>query len=229
LSDKYTTARIDIGEEHFEIMVKPQAALDYKLGKTLGMSQILIIDTIFTDASKGMKASEESLVKAFKTTNPVQIAEIIMKRGEVQVTTDQRRQLVEDKKKQIIAFISRHCIDPRTGLPHPPLRVEQAISQIRISIDPFKSADEQAREVIQALRPILPIKIEQIRIAVKIPPEFASRSYGAVKDFGTITREEWQADGSWTAVVEMPAGLHASFLERLGKISQGTMQTKILK
>ncbi|HYB93289.1 MAG TPA: ribosome assembly factor SBDS [archaeon] len=229
MSDKYTTARIDIGEEHFEIMVKPQAALDYKLGKTLGMSQILIIDTIFTDASKGMKASEESLVKAFKTTNPVQIAEIIMKRGEVQVTTDQRRQLVEDKKKQIIAFISRHCIDPRTGLPHPPLRVEQAISQIRISIDPFKSADEQAREVIQALRPILPIKIEQIRIAVKIPPEFASRSYGAVKDFGTITREEWQADGSWTAVVEMPAGLHASFLERLGKISQGTMQTKILK
>jgi len=229
MAEKYTTARITIGEEHFEIMVKPQAALDSKLGKPLGMSQILIIDTIFTDASKGMKASEESLMKAFKTTNPIQIAEIIMKRGELQLTTDQRRQLVEDKRKQVIAFISRHCIDPRTGLPHPPLRVEQALSQIRISIDPFKGAEEQAREVIQALRPILPLKIEQIRVAVKIPPEFASKSYGAVKDFGTITHEEWQADGSWVAVVEMPAGLHTPFLEKLGKISQGTMQTKILK
>lgn len=229
MAEKYTTARLTIAGEHFEILVNPQVALDYKLGKPVGISQILFIDTIFTDASKGMKPSDEKLLAAFKTTDPLQIAETIMRRGALQLTTEQRRQLVEDKRKQIVAFICRHCLDPRTGLPHPPLRVEQAISQIRIAIDPFKDAEEQAREIIQALRPVLPLKIEQIRIAVKIPPEFASRAYGSIKGFGTIKQEEWQANGSWVAIVEMPAGLHGDFLEKLGKITQGTTQTKILK
>jgi ribosome maturation protein SDO1 len=229
MAEKYTTARLTIAGEHFEILVNPQAALDYKLGKPVGISQILFIDTIFTDASKGMKPSDEKLLAAFKTTNPLQIAETIMRRGALQLTTEQRRQLVEDKRKQIVAFICRHCLDPRTGLPHPPLRVEQAISQIRIAIDPFKGAEEQAREIIQVLRPVLPLKIEQIRIAVKIPPEFASRAYGSIKGFGKIKQEEWQANGSWVAIVEMPAGLHGDFLEKLGKITQGTIQTKILK
>ncbi len=229
MAEKYTIARLSVGGERFEIMVKPQAALDYKLGKPVGMSQLLVVNTIFTETSKGMKASDEKLLIAFKTTDPIQIAETVMKRGELQLTTEQRRELVEEKKKQIIAFICRHALDPRTGLPHPPLRVEQAISQIRISIDPFRNAEEQAREVIQALRPVLPLKIEQIRVAVKIPPEFASRAYGHVKGFGVIKQEEWQADGSWVAVVEMPAGLHGDFLDRLGKITQGSIQTKILK
>lgn len=229
MAEKYTIARLTIAGEHFEILVKPQAALDYKLGKPVEISQLLFIDPIFTDASKGMKASEEKLLDAFKTVDPLKIAEIIMQRGELQLTTEQRRQLVEDKKKQIIAFICRHCLDPRTGFPHPPLRVEQAVSQIRIAVDPFRSADEQAREVIQALRSVLPLKIEQIRMAVKIPPEFAARAYGPIKGFGSISQEEWQANGSWVAIVEMPAGLHGDFLEKLGRITQGTIQTKILK
>jgi len=159
----------------------------------------------------------------------VKIAEAIMQRGELQLTTEQRRQLIEDKKKQIIVFICRHCVDPRTGLPHPPIRVEQAIAQVRVSIDPFEDAEEQARAVIQLLRPILPLKMEQLRLAVKIPPEHATRAYGTVKDFGTIKQEEWQADGSWVAIIEMPAGLQTSFLEKVGKLTQGTLQIKILK
>lgn len=229
MAEKYTTARLTITGEHFEILVKPQAALEYKMGKPVEISQLLFIDTIFTDAGKGMKASDEKLLAAFKTVDSLKIAEIIMQRGALQLTTEQRRKLVEEKKKQVIAFICRHCLDPRTGLPHPPIRVEQAVSQIHITIDPFKNADEQAREVIQALRSVLPLKIAQIRIAVKIPPEFASRAYGSIKGFGSITNEEWQADGAWVAVVEMPAGLHGDFLEKLGKITQGTIQTKILK
>ena len=229
MGEKVITARAIVSGEHFEILVNPQAALDYKFGRPVELSQVIAVDEIFTDASKGMRASEEKLVKAFGTTDFVKIAEAIMKRGELQLTTEQRRQLIEDKKKQIIAFICRHCVYPRTSLPHPPLRIEQAITQVRTSIDPFKDAEEQARAVIQVLRPILPLKMEQIRLAVKIPPEHASRAYGTVKDFGIIKQEEWQADGSWAAIIEMPAGLQTSFLEKVGKLTQGTLQMKILK
>jgi ribosome maturation protein SDO1 len=229
MSEKFTTARISIGGEKFEILVKPQPALDYKLGRAVEISQLLLIDEIYFDASKGTRASIEKLQKYFGTTDVLKVAEEIMKRGELQLTTEQRRRLIEDKRKQIIAFISRNCIDPRTGAPHPPLRIEQALSQAKISIDPFKSAEEQAKTIIENLKPILPLKMEQIRVALKISPEYASKAYGSVKSFGTITQEEWQRDGSWVAIIEMPAGLYGPFIDKLGKVTQGSIQTKILK
>jgi ribosome maturation protein SDO1 len=128
-----------------------------------------------------------------------------------------------------VAFISRNCIDPRSGAPHPPLRIEQAMDQIRLTIDPFKSADEQAKLVIEELRILLPLKIEQMRVAIKILAEYTAKAYGALKNFGTIGKEEWQSDGSWVGILEMPAGLYGPFIDRLGKLSQGTIQTKILK
>ena len=229
MSDKYTTARITKSGEKFEILVKPDPALDYKMGKPIPISQMLVIDEIYADASKGTHASEEKLQKAFGTTDPASVAEDIMKHGELQLTTEQRRQLVDDKRKQIIAFISRNCLDPRTGTPHPPLRIEQAFNQIRMVVDPFKPAEEQAKAVIEELRILLPIKIDKMRVVVKVFAEHAAKAYGSIKSFGTITKEEWQADGALVALVEMPAGLYGSFVDRLGKLTQGTVQTKVLK
>jgi ribosome maturation protein SDO1 len=229
MSDKYTTARITKSGEKFEVLVKPEPALEYKMGKPTPISQMLIIDEIYADASKGTHASDEKLQKAFGTTDPLLVAEDIMKHGELQLTTEQRRQLVDDKRKQIVAFVSRNCIDPRTGTPHPPLRIEQAFNQIRLVVDPFKPAEEQAKAVIEELRTLLPIKIEKMKVAVKVFPEHAAKAYGSIKGFGTITREEWQKDGSLVALVEMPAGLYGSFVDRLGKLTQGTVQTKVLK
>ena len=228
MSDKYTTARLTRGTDHFEILVKPQQALDYKLGKQVPISQVLMIEEVYSDSGKGTRASEEKLQKHFSTTDPVKIAEEIMKSGELQLTTDQRRQLVEDKRKQIISIITRNAVDPRTGTPHPPLRIEQAMGQIRLSIDPYKSAEEQSKLVIEELRPILPLRMEQMKIAVKVFPEHAARAYNAFKSFGTVTKEEWQADGTLMAVLEMPAGMYGSFIDRVGKLTQGSIQTKVL-
>jgi ribosome maturation protein SDO1 len=228
MSDKYTTARLTKGQDHFEILVKPQQALDYKLGKQVPMSQVLLIEEVYSDSGKGTRASEEKLQKNFGTTDPVKVAEEVMKSGELQLTTEQRRQLVEDKRRQIVSIISRNALDPRSGTPHPPLRIEQAMGQIRLSIDPYKSAEEQAKLVIEELRPILPMKMEQMKIAVKVFPEHAARAYNAFKSFGNVSKEQWQSDGSLVAVVEMPAGMYGSFIEKIGKLTQGTIQTKVL-
>lgn len=228
MSQRYTIARLTHEGESFEILVKPDPALAHRLGKTTSLSEVLVSDTIFTDANKGTKPSEERLKKAFGTTDTLQIARTILKRGILQLTTEQRRQLTEDKRKQIIAFISRHSVDPKTNLPHPPLRIEQAMEQIHYSIDAFKEAEEQAKEIIKLLRPILPLKIAQVSVDIRIPPEYASKVYGTVKGYGTIKREEWRADGSWAAVVEMPAGLYGPFLEKLGQVTRGNVEAKLV-
>lgn len=159
MSERHTIARITREGEHFEILVKPQHALSYRLGKITSISEALIADTIFIDANKGLRASEDKLQKTFGTLDPIKIASVILKKGTLQLTTEQRRQMIEDKRKQIISFISRQCVDPRTNLPHPPLRIEQAWKQIHHPIDPFKEAEEQAKEIIKLLRPILPLTV----------------------------------------------------------------------
>jgi len=228
MSEKYTVARMTKDNEHFEVLVKPQKALDYRMGKIAAITEVLVTETIFSDANKGTKISEENLRKAFGITEPLKIAEIILKKGTLQLTTEQRRKMIEDKRKQIIDFISRQCVDPKTNLPHPPLRIENAMEQIHYSIDPFKPLEEQAKEIIKLLRPILPLKMEQVSVGVRVPAEYSARAYGTIKGFGTIKREEWRADGSWYGVLEMPAGLYAPFLEKLGEITKGNGEAKIV-
>ncbi|MEM3577816.1 MAG: ribosome assembly factor SBDS [Candidatus Bathyarchaeia archaeon] len=228
MSEKYTVARITKDNEHFEVLVKPQKALDYRMGKITALSEVLVTETIFSDANKGTKVAEENLRKAFGTTDPLKIADIILKKGTLQLTTEQRRKMIEDKRKQIIDFISRQCVDPKTNLPHPPMRIENALEQIHYPIDPFKPVEEQAKEIIKQLRAILPLKMEQISVGVHIPAQYSARAYGTIKGFGTIKREEWRSDGSWYGIIEMPAGLYAPFLERLGEITKGSGEAKVI-
>jgi len=229
MSQRYTIARLTHEGERFEILVKPDAALTYRLGKTTSLSEALVSDTVFTDANKGTKPSEEKLRKAFGTVDMFQIARMILQKGILQLTTEQRKQLIEDKRKQIIAFISRHCVDPRTKLPHPPLRIERAMQQVHYSIDPFKEAEEQAKDIIKLLRTILPLKMERVQVTIRIPPQYASKAYGTVKGFGAIKNEEWRSDGSWYAMVEMPAGLYGPFLEKIGEVTRGSAEAKLVK
>jgi len=228
MSEKYTVARLTKDNEHFEILVKPEKALDYRMGKIARITEVLAAEIIFADANKGTKVSEEQMRKAFETTDPLKIADTILKKGTLQLTTEQRRKMIEDKRKQIVDFISRQAVDPKTNLPHPPLRIENAMEQIRYPIDPHKPVEEQARDIVKLLRPILPLKIEQISLSVRIPAEYSARAYGAIKNFGTIKQEEWRADGSWYGIIEMPAGAYASFLNKLGEITKGSGEAKII-
>ncbi len=228
MSEKYTVARLTKDNEHFEVLVKSQKALDYRNGKIAGITEVLAAETIFSDANKGTRVAEEQLRKAFGTTDTLKIADVILKKGTLQLTTEQRRKMVEDKRKQVIDFISRQAVDPKTNLPHPPLRIENAMEQIHYPIDPYKPMEEQAKDIVKLLRPILPLKIEQISVGVHIPAEYSTRAYGSIKTFGAIKREEWRADGSWYGVVEMPAGSYASFLNKLGETTKGSGEAKIV-
>ena len=228
MSERYTIARITCEGERFEILVRPQPALDYTSGKNMSLSEVLVTDTVFIDANKGTKAGEDKLKAAFNTTDIRKVAETILNKGKLQLTTEQRRKLSFEKRRQIIAFIARHAVDPKTNLPHPIIRVEQAMEQIHYPIDPFKETEEQAKNIIKLLRPVLPLKVEQTTIEVRIPPAYAAKAYGTIKSYGSIKSEKWRADGSLLSTIEMPAGLYGPFLEKLGELTKGMAEAKRL-
>ena len=105
--DKVTIVKYSYASEKFEILVKPDPAFDYKLGKISEISKILVSDEIYTDSGKGTRASNELLVKVFKTEDTTKIAEIMMQKGELNLNTEQRKKMTTDKRKQIITFIAK--------------------------------------------------------------------------------------------------------------------------
>ncbi|MGZ4901356.1 MAG: ribosome assembly factor SBDS [Halobacteriota archaeon] len=227
--DNAVIARLVRGGEHFEVLVDPEYALQLREGERTAMDDILAIEEVFKDAAKGERASEEGLKKTFGTTDATEVAERIIKEGELHLTASQRHKIQEHKRKQIVNAIAANAVNPQTGLPHPPQRIEKALEEAKVNVDPFKSVDEQVNTALKAIRPLIPIRFEEITIAVKVPPNYVAKSYGPIQRFGKLIRQEWQHDGSWIGVVRIPSGLQNDFYELINGLSRGEAETKILE
>ena len=227
--DEAVIARLKKGEEHFEVLVDPYAAADLIDGKEIDITQNLAIDAIFKDSKKGTHASEESLQKNFGTNNIAEISKKIILKGDIQLTTEQRHKMQKNKRNRIVETIVKNAMDPKTKSPHPRQRIELAMEQAGVHIDPFKPVSDQVKTIIELLRPIIPISMENVRISVKIPAEYIGRAYGAVRGFGVLEQEDWQSDGSWIGIVKLPAGMQTDFYDRLNDLTKGNVSTKILK
>ncbi len=219
-------ARYTISGSKFEVLVNPTLAWDFHNGKELDIRDVLVGYTIFEDALRGERATDGSIEKAFGKIDALEIAKQILLKGEIQLTTDQRRKMVEEKKKEIITYIAQNAINPQTGLPHPPARIERALTEIKMAIDPWKNAEDQIKNIIRDLEPIIPIRLEKITLAVKLSGKFQAKAYQILIRNGTITKDEWTADGKWIALVEMAAGMQPKLVDQLEKLTKGQMEIK---
>lgn len=227
--DDAVIARYKKGENHFEILVDPYAAADLIEGKEIDVLQIMAIDSIFEDSKKGTHASEEAIQTIFGTNDISEVAKFIILKGDIQLTTEQRHKMQRNKHNRIVEIITRNAMDPQTKTPHPRQRIELAMEQAGIHVDPFKPVSEQVKNIVETLRPIIPISMEQVRISVKIPAEFTGKAYGVARNFGALEREDWQSDGSWVGIVRISAGLQTDFYDKLNDATKGNVSTKILK
>jgi len=228
-SSKFTTVRLIMEGQHFEILVNPDAALSVKQGKNVEPSNVIVIDEVYTDSNKGLRVGTEKLRKYFETDDEAKAALEVLKRGELNLTQEQRKRLTEEKRRAIVTIISKNYVDPRTSLPHPPTRIEQAMEEARISVDPFQDAAEQTKLVMEKLRTILPLKSEKVRLQVKVAPQYSGQTIGILKNFGDILKEDWGADGTLSAIVEIPAGGQPGLLDRLGSTTKGAAQVTLVK
>jgi len=223
-------ARYSKGGEHFEVLIDPKGAEDFKEGniKKSRLSEFMPVDSIFKNVSKGDKASEEALKKHFGTDDPVEVAAYIIEHGEIQLTTEQRREMLERKTQKLISYIASQAVDPRNNKPHPPDRIKNALEEAKFRVDLHKSMEKQVDEALKILRPILPIKFEIMKIAVKIPANYAAKAHSQLNEY-KITKEEWQQDGSLVAIIELPGGMQDQLYSALNSFTHGEVETRILK
>ena len=226
--DKAQIAKYKKGGNHFEILIDSNLALQLKQGKQVSMADVLAVNRVFKDAKKGMEASSALLKEAFQTDDIMEIARQIIMHGEVHATAEFKSQLREQKRKQVVNIIHRNAVDPKTHIPHPVTRIESAMEEAKCKIDENVDAIKQVDEVLKKIRLILPIKFEQKEISIKIPADYAAKSYSVVTSFGKKLREDWQSDGSWVVVIEIPGGLEEEMHDKLNALTHGNVETKIL-
>lgn len=223
-------ARIRRGGDRFEILLKdPDRAIAFRQGQTTDMRDVLQTQQIFSDAKKGLIASENKLAELFATTDPLKVAQIILRKGEIRLTAEYQRGVIEQKKKKIIDFIHINTVDPHTGLPHPVKRIELAMAQAKVHIDPFDTISYQISKIITALQPIIALKIEKLRVAVTISARCAGRAYSTLKGKYVLSKEKWGQDGSIWFELEAPAGLKPDIYNLINKLTTGEAQIEELK
>ncbi len=230
--DKAVIIRYEKGDERFEILADPEKAWEIKEKKDItlitSLDDLLASLDIYKDAKKGERASESEVQKHFNSEDKKYIIFKIITEGEMHLTTDQKRRMQEEKRKKIISLIASQAIDPTTNLPHPVSRIERAIEEAGVHIDPLKPPERQVDEIVNKLRPIIPIKIAKARIEVKIPAQYASKVYGYLKQLRPV-KTDWLNDGSLDAIIEIPAGMQTEVFDKLNSMTHGNVYSKLIQ
>ncbi len=225
----FTLARIDRAGERFEISVDPELALKYAAGKDVDIRDVLKAKEIFKDAKKGMAAPEHLFQKLFNTTDVLKIADIILKEGEIQLTQEHREKVKEQKLKRIIDIIHQNGVNPQTNTPVPPDVIESALKESKVRIDENRSAEDQVAAIVKKIQAVLPIRIELKEVEVKFNAAIAPKSLYALKHFSSVVKDTWNADGSLTCLVQVPAGMFDEFVDKVNAATKGDVELRVIK
>lgn len=216
----FTLARLKKGGENFEVVISDvDKALAFRSGKVIDVKEIVQSQTVFENANKGLKASEDK-VKSVLGDKP---AEKVIKDGELHLTADQRKKLIEDRKNRIIEHIQQNSVDPKSGSPHPRQRIELAMDQAKVSVDISENIETQIQKIIKSIRTIIPLSFDKVKMKISIPAKYAGSTYSALKNrySSSMKKEEWQNDGGINIELEVVGGAKSGIYSLINKLTNG--------
>jgi ribosome maturation protein SDO1 len=214
--DDAVLARLEKGGKRYEALVDPDLVEQWKEDSTdINLDDFMAMDEIFHDSRAGERPTEDALLKTFDTLDVASILRIILTKGSIQLTTAQRKARVENMRQQIIHHIHSQSIDPKSKSPHPRTRIELALEESKYSVDPFKRLEDQVKDAIARLKPLIPLSFESVRLAFRIP----GSAYGSVSQILRThqQKEGWLENGDWACIVEIPAGMKGDLIGQVLK------------
>ncbi|MGV8150676.1 MAG: ribosome assembly factor SBDS [Candidatus Woesearchaeota archaeon] len=221
-------ARLKKNGRNFEIVIDPDKALAFKEGKLSDIREVLMAEHIFENSKKGIFSSKTDLNMTFGTLDEEEIAEFILRKGELQLGAKFREQKQEEKKRKILEIIHRTTINPSNNLPHPMQRLDNAMQEAKIRIDDKRSAEDQIQDVLKKLKTIIPIKQENKRLHIHLAEKYAKKYFKTIHNYGRVLKETWLDDGCYSCVMEIPAGIYLDLVEDLSKKTHGGVEISVL-
>lgn len=131
------------GGKRFEIACYSNTVGGYRSGIQKDMSEVLQIEQVFLNVSKGQVAKQDDLKKAFGTSDIMEIVKVILDKGELQVGGKEREVQLENVRKEIATGVAERCVDPTTHRPHTVSMIEKALNEAHFNVLPNKSTKSQ--------------------------------------------------------------------------------------
>ena len=214
------------GDKVFEILVEPELAKEVKFeDKEHGIQRLLFVQDVFTDANEGERASPEELEEEFGTKQVIEAAEKVFEKGKMQLTTDQKAEMREEKRQKVVSMIARRAQDPKTGNPHPPQRVENALEEAGFDFDAMEDVESQFDDAIDAIRPIIPVSLDEKTVAIKVPSDSGGKAYNLIQQKAEVIEEQW-GNEYFYAKIRVPAGILTKLMEEIQELTSGNSEVQ---
>lgn len=219
-----TTARVKKSGKHFEILVDLDEALKVAKGEG-NLNSAVLGNAVFYNLKSGDRASEDDLEANFGTSDFNEVAEKIIKHGEVVRTADSINKERDEKYKQVVDFLVRNAVSPE-GRPYTPDRIMKALKEAHVNVK-NKPVEAQVEDILEQLMKVLPVKIERKKVRLLVPAIHSGKAYGVIKEF--MVSESWKNNGDLEVVVEVPSGLLMGFYDKINSATSGSVLSEELK
>lgn len=162
--------RLKKNKKRFEIACYQNKVQDYRKNIETDITEVLQIQQIFMNVSKGQVASKEDLLKCFNTNDINLIINEILQKGEIQLSEKERQLMLNKINNEMLTIISTKCINPNSKKRYPPTIIHKVLQQLKFSPVLNKPAKLQALEAIKLLisKQIIPIVRAKMKVKVTL-------------------------------------------------------------
>ena len=161
--------RLRKNNKRFEIACYRNKVLNYRTKIETDLSEVLQIDSIFTNVSKGLLASAKDLMETFGTSDTNTVCRIILEKGELQVSEEERASLYDSTFRDIASLVADKAVNPDNNRPYTVSMIQNAMKQIHYSVNVSKSTKSQALDVIKRLKSVMAIARAAMLLRIIFP------------------------------------------------------------
>ncbi|POS87030.1 Shwachman-Bodian-diamond syndrome protein [Erysiphe pulchra] len=123
--------RLKKAKKRFEIACYKNKVLEWRSGIEKDLDNVLQINSVFLNVSKGQTAPSSELAKAFG--RDISINDIILEilsKGELQVGEKERQAQLERVHNEVISIVASKLVDPKTKRVYTPSMIEKALDTL---------------------------------------------------------------------------------------------------
>jgi ribosome maturation protein SDO1 len=195
--EKPIVARLKLNGETFEALCIPHKVREFREGKCKLEDVLADSENVYKHSGKGERWAAKDLQAAFETSDVKAILQRIVEKGAAQITTDEVREDVEKKKREVVHYLATKYVDPKSGRPHPQTRIESALDMIKgLSIDPKRSAQDISNEILRKVIDTgLGMRKLEMEGSISCVHSLQSAVQGVLKKVSTINSTGHTAEG----------------------------------
>lgn len=174
----------------FEVACYRNKILNYRQGIETDLSEVLQIDRVFTNVSKGLLASQKDIQMAFNTSDQEQACRIILDKGQIQVSDMERSATLENTAREVANMVATKCVHPVSNRPYTTNQIRNAMKKSEFSVQPTRSVKQQFLDCVKAIQEkgVLEIRRAKMELVINMPdPSVAKDLVAVLKDEAEAT------------------------------------------